>query len=274
MTYYREDGPYFPKHECVVEFGSPDGRVVRVLVEELLGIVLPDAGGIVPLLVNPEGTKAVFDKHDQRSMSTRSSRRRTTRKGTLGLRADLSGVAPARSRRAREARVGSPCACFRHAARPSGRPPPWTTTSDLGRGRLAGFGLSKPHDRRIADPVRSGRARGRPSLRPLRAGENTNAIVRAIRTRRSQLAESASPAPLRRTAPFGANAVASGCLRARLRDAWSGHAGSIPHRTSDRRVQAIAALRRLRFTGPEITEVLRCVVLSGQLGRWCLRYRR
>ena len=32
--------------------------------------------------------------------------------------------------------------------------------------------------------------------------------------------------------------------------------GSIPHRTPERRVQAIAALRRLRFTGPEIAEVL------------------
>jgi transposase len=32
--------------------------------------------------------------------------------------------------------------------------------------------------------------------------------------------------------------------------------GSIPHRTSEQRVQAIAALRRLRFTGPEIAEVL------------------
>jgi transposase InsO family protein len=31
---------------------------------------------------------------------------------------------------------------------------------------------------------------------------------------------------------------------------------SIPHRTSERRVEAIAALRRLRFTGPEIAEVL------------------
>ncbi len=30
----------------------------------------------------------------------------------------------------------------------------------------------------------------------------------------------------------------------------------IPHRTSEERVQAIAALRRLRFTGPEIAEVL------------------
>ena len=31
---------------------------------------------------------------------------------------------------------------------------------------------------------------------------------------------------------------------------------SIPHRTSERRTEAIAALRRLRFTGPEIAEVL------------------
>ena len=32
--------------------------------------------------------------------------------------------------------------------------------------------------------------------------------------------------------------------------------GSIPHRTSEERVGAIAALRRLRFTGPEIAEIL------------------
>jgi transposase InsO family protein len=31
---------------------------------------------------------------------------------------------------------------------------------------------------------------------------------------------------------------------------------SIPHRTSEQRIQAIAALRRLRFTGPEIAECL------------------
>jgi transposase len=31
---------------------------------------------------------------------------------------------------------------------------------------------------------------------------------------------------------------------------------SIPHRTNEERVQAIAALRRLRFTGPEIAELL------------------
>jgi transposase len=32
--------------------------------------------------------------------------------------------------------------------------------------------------------------------------------------------------------------------------------GSIPHRTSEQRVQVIAALRRLRFTGPEIAQTL------------------
>ena len=31
---------------------------------------------------------------------------------------------------------------------------------------------------------------------------------------------------------------------------------SIPHRTDEERIQAIAALRRLRFTGPEIAETL------------------
>ena len=45
--------------------------------------------------------------------------------------------------------------------------------------------------------------------------------------------------------------------------------GSIPHRTSGGRVQAIAALRRLRFTGPEIAEVLGMAVstVSGILTR-------
>lgn len=45
--------------------------------------------------------------------------------------------------------------------------------------------------------------------------------------------------------------------------------GSIPHRTSEERVQAIAALRRLRFTGPEIAEILGMAVstVSGILTR-------
>jgi transposase InsO family protein len=44
---------------------------------------------------------------------------------------------------------------------------------------------------------------------------------------------------------------------------------SIPHRTSEQRVQMIAALRRLRFTGPEIAEVLGMALstVSGILNR-------
>jgi len=44
---------------------------------------------------------------------------------------------------------------------------------------------------------------------------------------------------------------------------------SIPHRTSEERVQAIAALRRLRFTGPEIAETLGMALstVSGILAR-------
>jgi transposase InsO family protein len=43
----------------------------------------------------------------------------------------------------------------------------------------------------------------------------------------------------------------------------------IPHRTSEQRVEAIAALRRLRFTGPEIAEVLGMALstVSGILAR-------
>jgi transposase len=44
---------------------------------------------------------------------------------------------------------------------------------------------------------------------------------------------------------------------------------SIPHRTSEERVEAIAALRRLRFTGPEIAEILGMALstVSGVLTR-------
>ena len=41
----------------------------------------------------------------------------------------------------------------------------------------------------------------------------------------------------------------------------------IPHRTSEPRVQAIAALRRLRFTGPEIAECLEMALSTRVLGR-------
>ena len=51
--------------------------------------------------------------------------------------------------------------------------------------------------------------------------------------------------------------VSSGCLIVPRRQ------GRIPHRTSARRVEAIAALRRLRFTGPEIAETLRDGAVDG-----------
>jgi leucine-zipper of insertion element IS481 len=43
----------------------------------------------------------------------------------------------------------------------------------------------------------------------------------------------------------------------------------VPHRSSEQRVEAIAALRRLRFTGPEIAEVLDMALstVSGILNR-------
>jgi len=64
--------------------------------------------------------------------------------------------------------------------------------------------------------------------------------------------------------------------------------GSIPHRTSEQRIDAIAALRRLRFTGPEIAETLGMALSTvsgilmrigmGKLGRLglqpALRYER
>ena len=41
---------------------------------------------------------------------------------------------------------------------------------------------------------------------------------------------------------------------------------TIPHRTSEERVQAIAALRRLRFMGPEIAETLSMALST--VSRW------
>jgi transposase InsO family protein len=45
--------------------------------------------------------------------------------------------------------------------------------------------------------------------------------------------------------------------------------GSIPHRTDEQRIEAIAALRRLRFTGPEIADTLQMALstVSGILAR-------
>ncbi len=67
----RDLGPFpqarlLEKHECLVEFSHGDGRSVRLTVEEPLGIRLPRKGGVLPLLVKPDGSEAVIDKHDAR----------------------------------------------------------------------------------------------------------------------------------------------------------------------------------------------------------------
>jgi hypothetical protein len=54
------------QYECLVEFAGEDGQAVRLKVEEPLGVRLPHKGGVVPLLVKPDGSEAVVDKHDPR----------------------------------------------------------------------------------------------------------------------------------------------------------------------------------------------------------------
>ena len=67
----RDLGPFpqarlLEKHECLVEFTGDDGAAVRLTVEEPLGVRLPRKGGVLPLLVKPDGSEAVIDKHDAR----------------------------------------------------------------------------------------------------------------------------------------------------------------------------------------------------------------
>jgi hypothetical protein len=62
-----EDGPELPVHEYVVEFIRSGGQAARLLVQEpLRKVEVPGVGGVVPILVKPDGTKAVFDEHDPR----------------------------------------------------------------------------------------------------------------------------------------------------------------------------------------------------------------
>jgi hypothetical protein len=58
--------PLLTQYECLVEFAREAGQAVRLKVEEPLGIRLPRKGGVVPLLVRPDGSEAVIDKHDPR----------------------------------------------------------------------------------------------------------------------------------------------------------------------------------------------------------------
>jgi len=55
-----------PLHSYVVEFTAPDGRTTRLEVEQHLETIDVAIGSEVPLLVKPDGTKAIFDEKDPR----------------------------------------------------------------------------------------------------------------------------------------------------------------------------------------------------------------
>jgi hypothetical protein len=53
-----------PLHNYIVEFRAPSGKTTKVEVEQHIETVDVGVGSDVPLLVSPDGTQAVFDKHD------------------------------------------------------------------------------------------------------------------------------------------------------------------------------------------------------------------
>ncbi len=55
-----------PLHSYVVEFRAPHGELTRLEVEQGLRAVDFQIGDEVPLLVKPDGTKAILDEKDPR----------------------------------------------------------------------------------------------------------------------------------------------------------------------------------------------------------------
>jgi hypothetical protein len=53
-------------HECLVEFTGEDGTKIRLTARASIVVVVPDKGGVIPLLVSPDDSKAVVDKRDPR----------------------------------------------------------------------------------------------------------------------------------------------------------------------------------------------------------------
>jgi hypothetical protein len=62
----RSSGAVAHPQECIVEFTGNDGRTVRLAAYAAIGIMLPDKGGVIPLLVKPDDSKAVVDRSDPR----------------------------------------------------------------------------------------------------------------------------------------------------------------------------------------------------------------
>jgi hypothetical protein len=62
----RATGAAITLHSYVVEFAAPDGTTTRLEVEQRLEVIDLTIGGEAPLLVSPDGKKAVFDHKDPR----------------------------------------------------------------------------------------------------------------------------------------------------------------------------------------------------------------
>jgi hypothetical protein len=69
-TIYHDRGPAGGRsitlHNYVVEFRAPNGETTRLEVEQHLETIDVAIGSEVPLLVSPDGKKAIFDKKDPR----------------------------------------------------------------------------------------------------------------------------------------------------------------------------------------------------------------
>jgi len=68
-------------HEAIVAFAGVDGREVRLKVWAPIVVALPGKGGVVPLRVKPDDSKAVVDKRDSRiNVNALAKARRTAEK--------------------------------------------------------------------------------------------------------------------------------------------------------------------------------------------------
>jgi hypothetical protein len=57
-------GSSLPLHNYIVEVRAPDGEMIRLEVEQHVETIDVGLGSDVPLLISPDGKKAVFDKKD------------------------------------------------------------------------------------------------------------------------------------------------------------------------------------------------------------------
>jgi hypothetical protein len=57
-------GPGLPLHNYIVEFAAPNGETTKLEIEQQIETVDVAIGSAVPLLVSPDGKKAVFDNND------------------------------------------------------------------------------------------------------------------------------------------------------------------------------------------------------------------